>query len=84
VVTRWSGHRARINSLSFHPAGKHIVSGSLDTNVCIWSVDNPDKRVYISNAGMGGVGTAQWIGENRVASAGADASIRTWDIVLPG
>ncbi|PVF98501.1 putative actin interacting protein 1 [Serendipita vermifera] len=84
VTSRWSGHTARINSLSFHPAGKHVVSGSLDTNVYVWSVDRPGKNVLISNAGMGGVNTAQWIGETKVASAGADASIRTWDIVLPG
>ena len=45
----------------------------------------PLRKVLISNAGMGGVNVVQWIGEggNTVASAGADASIRTWEVVLP-
>ena len=60
-----------------------MVSGSLDTNLYIWSVDKPLKKLLIPNAGMGGVNVAEWIGESTVASAGADASIRTWDVVLP-
>lgn len=86
VTSRWSSHTAKINALAFHPGGAHVVSGSLDTNIYIWSVKSPLRRVLIPNAGMGGVNAVQWIGGggNTVASAGADASIRTWEIVLPG
>ena len=59
------------------------MSGSLDTNVFVWSVDTPMRNLKIPNACMGGVTVVEWIGENTIASAGADASIRTWEVVLP-
>jgi WD40 repeat protein len=83
VTSRWGGHSARINSVAFHPSGKYAVSGSLDTNVMVWSVEKPLKNVKIANAGMGGVNIVEWVGESTVASAGADASVRTWEIVFP-
>lgn len=83
VTSRWAGHSGRINTLAFHPGGKHVASGSLDTNVFVWSVDKPLRKLTIPNACMGGVNVVEWIGENTIASAGADASIRTWEIVLP-
>ncbi|KAG8814068.1 WD40 repeat-like protein, partial [Serendipita sp. 400] len=83
ITGRWSGHSGRINALAFHPGGKHAVSGALDTNIFIWSVEKPLRKASIPNACMGGVNMVQWIGENTIASAGADASIRTWEVVLP-
>ncbi|KAG8832221.1 WD40 repeat-like protein [Serendipita sp. 399] len=83
VTSRWAGHSGRINAVVFHPGGKHVASGSLDTNIFVWSVEKPLRKLSIPNAGMGGVNMVQWIGENTIASAGADASIRTWEVVLP-
>jgi len=86
MTSRWSFHTARINSLSWTPDSKHVVSGSLDTDINIWSVANPSKRICIKNAVMGGVHTVSWLETSEskgvIAAAGADPSIRTWEVTF--
>jgi WD40 repeat protein len=97
VPTRWDWHTARISSLAFLPAlsspPTHVVSGSLDTNVYVWSLENISKRVFIKGASSGGVNCVLWLGEARVTdgkqtghvlSAGTDACVRVWEVELPG
>lgn len=97
VPTRWDWHTARISSLSFLPTlsspPTHVVSGSLDTNVYGWSLENVSKRVCIKGAGPGGVNCVVWLGEARVTdgkqtgrflSAGTDGCVRVWEVELPG
>ena len=50
VTDRWSAHTGRITCLAWDSAGESAVSGSLDTNVMIWSVADPGKRVKALNA----------------------------------
>ena len=70
----------------------HVVSGSLDTNVYVWSLENVSKRVLIKGAGPGGVNCVVWLGEAHVTddkktggvlSAGADGCVRVWEVELP-
>lgn len=97
VQTRWDWHNGRISSLAFLPAWSlpptHVVSGSLDTNVYIWSLENISKRVCIKGAGPSGVNCVVWLGEprvidgkqtGRVLSAGTDGCARVWEVELPG
>jgi len=74
-------HSARINALEFSPDSKFVASCSLDTSVIIWNVADPDKRVHIKAAHHGAVNDVCWIDNNSVASVGADASLRTWNVV---
>ncbi|KAG3229892.1 WD40 repeat-like protein [Suillus brevipes Sb2] len=97
ILTRWDWHTARISSLAFFPAlsspPTHVVSGSLDTNLYVWSLENISKRVLVKGAGPGGVNCVIWLGDahvtdgkktGRILSAGADGCMRVWEVELPG
>ncbi|TFL01445.1 WD40-repeat-containing domain protein [Pterulicium gracile] len=87
ITSRWSFHSGRINALSFTSDSKHLASASLDTNVYIWSVEKQMRNIAIKGAAPGGVNAVTWLGEGgggkqRLASAGADACVRVWDITF--
>ncbi|KAM6503376.1 WD40-repeat-containing domain protein [Amanita muscaria] len=87
VTTRWSFHSARINSFAWTSDSLYCASGSLDTHICIFSVTKPLKNIPIRNAGPGGVNVVLWLGETagktvKLASAGADACVRTWEVTF--
>ncbi|KAJ6627956.1 WD40-repeat-containing domain protein [Mycena sp. CBHHK59/15] len=87
ITARWSFHSARVNSLAWTPDSKHCASGSLDTHVYVWSVANPTRNIALKNAGPGGVNAVLWVGGGvgkggTLASAGADACVRVWEVVF--
>ncbi|KAJ1023592.1 hypothetical protein NDA16_003209 [Ustilago loliicola] len=79
-IAHWVFHSARINDIKFSPDGSHAVSAGLDTHVYVWSVKKPMKNVAVKNAHANGVQAVAWLGDEVVASAGADAAVRTWSI----
>ncbi|KAG2008225.1 WD-repeat-containing protein [Coprinopsis cinerea AmutBmut pab1-1] len=86
ITPTWVFHTARINTLSWTSNSQFLASGSLDTNVYIWSLAKPSKKVVIKEANPGGVNGVQWVngGEGgKLVSAGADGCARVWDVVFP-
>ncbi|PWY92950.1 actin cortical patch component [Aspergillus heteromorphus CBS 117.55] len=86
VTDRWTAHTSRITSLAWNEDNVHLVSGSLDTNIFVWSLNNPGDWLQVSNAHKEGVNGVAWIaGGSKVASAGADAAVklRQATFVLP-
>ena len=79
VTDRWSAHTAKITSIAFSPEAQHAVSGSLDTNIYLWSLKEPGKRVSATNAHKEGVNGVVWL-ESSVYSVGADAAMRKWSV----
>ncbi|KAG0028134.1 WD40 repeat-like protein [Podila clonocystis] len=79
-IQRWVFHTARVTSIAWSPSGKHAVSGSLDTNVYVWSTEDEMKKVSMLNAHVLGVNGVAFVDEDTVISAGADACIKTWKI----
>ncbi|KAK0532900.1 WD40 repeat-like protein [Tilletia horrida] len=79
-TSHWSFHTARVQTIQFSPDSTHAVSGSLDTHAYIWSVAKPMKRIQIPKAHANGVTAVAWLDDATVASAGADACIKIWDI----
>ncbi|KAI9099792.1 nitrous oxide reductase [Phlyctochytrium arcticum] len=79
-INQWVFHNARITSVAWSPDSLHAASGSLDTNVEIWSVDKPMKHVSIKGAHLEVVNGVVWIDNDTVATAGADAAIKVWTI----
>lgn len=57
-----------------------IVTGALDSNVFVWNVQEPGKRIQIKNAHPLGVTSVQFVDNRTIASAGHDATIRTWTL----
>ncbi|ORY37693.1 WD40 repeat-like protein [Rhizoclosmatium globosum] len=80
-ITQWMFHNARVNSISWSPDSLHAVSGSLDTNVEVWSVEKPTKHISIKGAHLEGVNATAFLDNNTVVSAGQDGSIKIWKIV---
>lgn len=80
VTNRWSSaHTAKITCIAWNKAGTHAVSGSLDTNIFAWSLNDPGARVKAGNAHKEGVNGIAWIGE-RAVSCGADGTVKMWEI----
>ena len=76
-----SKHSGRVLSLAWTDDGQHIASSALDTHVYVWSVKNILRNIAIKNAAAGGVNAVFWAdGEKKLAGAGADGVVRTWDI----
>lgn len=81
-TARWSFHTARVHSLAWTADGKHVASGSLDTHIYIWSVQNPIKNIAIKNAAPGGVNGVFWPGDSKLGSAGADGCVKLWEVTF--
>lgn len=86
LTNRWSAHTARVTGISWRKDGRWAASGSLDTNVFVWSVEDPGKRIRVNNAHKDGVNGVQWLdGEgkgkgDRVISVGGDAAVKVWRV----
>ena len=83
VTSRWSAHTSRVTSISWSKDGKYAVSGSLDTNIFVWSLQSPGKRIKALHAHKDSVNGVVWVdeaGENKVLSVGADAAVKTWKV----
>ncbi|KAJ3219180.1 hypothetical protein HK099_004778 [Clydaea vesicula] len=79
-ISQWVFHNARVNSFSWSPDGQHAASGSLDTNVEIWSVENPMKHISIKGAHLEGVTGVVWLDNQTVASTGQDCMLKVWSL----
>ncbi|RMZ75808.1 hypothetical protein DV738_g5269, partial [Chaetothyriales sp. CBS 135597] len=73
VTDRWSAHSAKVTG----------IAGSLDTNLFVWSLKEPGKRVKYTNAHKEGVNAVAWL-DSGVFSVGADAAVKKWDVVVGG
>jgi WD40 repeat protein len=80
ITDRWSAHTARITCLAWDESGDFAASGSLDTNVMVWSVEDPGRRIKALNAHKDGVTGIAWEKDGKVLSAGGDASLKVWKV----
>jgi len=69
-----------VNSLCWSESSKHVVSGSLDGSVYVWSIDTPAKHIAVRNAHRAGVNDVLWVDAETIASAGQDCAIKTWTV----
>jgi WD repeat-containing protein 1 (actin-interacting protein 1) len=81
VTDRWSAHTGKVTSIAWSPDATGAVSGSLDTNIHVWSLKEPGRRVKATNAHKEGVNGIAWVGD-AVYSTGADAAVKKWKITL--
>lgn len=80
VITRWSSHTGRVTSIDWDESGERAVSGSLDTNIFVWSVKKPGQRVSVGSAHKEGVNGVRWAGAGKVVSVGGDAAVKCWKV----
>lgn len=79
-ITRWGAHTGRITSLAWRKDDRFAASASLDTNVFVWSVEKPGRRISAANAHKEGASGVRWLDDSTVVSAGADAALKTWTL----
>ncbi|KAK6437640.1 WD40 repeat-like protein [Oleoguttula sp. CCFEE 5521] len=79
-TNRWSAHSGRVNSIAWSADGRFAVSGGLDTNVFVWSLEDPGRRVKALNAHKEGVGAVCWTAEGECVSCGVDGAVKVWDV----
>jgi WD40 repeat protein len=77
---RWSSHTARVMSIGWNHAGTHAASVGLDTNLYVWSIKSPGKRVKYTNAHKDGVYGVYWMDARMLATAGGDAALKIWEV----
>ncbi|XP_003744021.1 actin-interacting protein 1 [Galendromus occidentalis] len=77
----WCFHTAKVNCLSWSPNSLFLASGSLDTSIIIWSVENPSKHLILKKAHpQSQITKIAWIDNNTVVSTGQDSNVKLWDI----
>ncbi|CAG8553172.1 26236_t:CDS:10 [Dentiscutata erythropus] len=82
-ISEWCFHTARIYSIAWSPDSLHLVSGSLDTNIYVWSVEKPSSRIAIKGAHQVSVSGVTFLDNNTVSSVGQDACLKTWALQHP-
>ncbi|KAH3674310.1 hypothetical protein WICPIJ_009589 [Wickerhamomyces pijperi] len=83
VHSKWGFHTGKINSISWSSDSSYIVSGSLDTNVIVYSVKRPLKNLKFFGAHKDGVNFVSWIAQDRIVSGGADSAVKTYKVTFP-
>jgi len=79
----WRSHTAKVTCLAWTPSGQHVASGALDTNLIVWSLAQPAKRITIKAAHPLCIITKlAWASDSLLVSAGSDGSLRSWNVVL--
>ena len=81
VTDRWSAHAGKVTSIAWNSSATGAVSGSLDTNIHVWSLKEPGKRIKATNAHKEGVNGVAWLGEV-VYSTGVDAAVKKWKVTV--
>lgn len=79
LAEMWFGHSARIITLAWHPDNIHLASGSLDTNIYIWSLNQKKTKLRCPNAHQDYINSLVWLPESKLASAGGDGAIKVWE-----
>ncbi|XP_067647867.1 actin-interacting protein 1 [Eurosta solidaginis] len=77
----WGFHNARVNTVAWSPNSLLVASGSLDTTIIIWSVNNPAKHTIIKNAHpQSQITRLVWLDNNTVISTGQDCNTKVWEV----
>lgn len=83
VHSKWGFHTGKINSISWNEQSTYIVSGSLDTNVIVYSLKRPLKNLKFFGAHKDGVNFVGWIGEDKIVSGGSDSAVKIYKVTFP-
>ena len=73
------GGQKLIYDAQFSPDGKQVAAIGEDADIAIWRVDRPDRPERILKGHRGHVNSFTYARDGRLASAGADGTIRVWN-----
>ncbi|KRZ36117.1 Actin-interacting protein 1, partial [Trichinella pseudospiralis] len=77
VKNDWTFHMAKINCLAWCPDSRHIATGSLDTNIIVWDMENAGEHPLIIKGAhkMSQITNIEWWNSNTLVSTGQDANL---------
>jgi WD40 repeat protein len=78
LLNTFSGHRDRVNDLSFSPDGQTLASASTDTTIKLWSLKDGKPRKTIPQGNN--VFKVRFVNNQTLASSGADRTIKLWNV----
>jgi len=67
-------------SVAWSQDSTHIVSGSVDSAVIVWSLTEPAKRIQLKLCHAGGVRGVVFTNNTTVVSVGEDCSMKSWTL----
>ena len=78
---RWKWHTAMVNCVKWSPDSQHLLSGSLDTNIYVWSIAKPAAKILVRAAHpTANVNALAWTSNNTFMSSGNDGCVRSWSL----
>jgi hypothetical protein len=80
TIYTYRGHKNVVSSVSWAPAGTHVVSGSYDKTAQVWEATEgtPLLRIYTGHTDK--VNAVMWSPKGTyVASAGSDKTVQVWN-----
>uniref|UniRef100_A0A914HB02 Actin-interacting protein 1 n=1 Tax=Globodera rostochiensis TaxID=31243 RepID=A0A914HB02_GLORO len=80
----WSFHTARINCSAWSTNGRYIATGSLDTNVMVWDLQQSGEHPLVIRGAhsMSAINGVAWLSDNRLLSVGQDSNVKQWTLKL--
>jgi len=84
-VRMLTGHTANVTSVSCAPNGKILASADDSGSIILWNLSQGRRIKRMRGHGRGGIWSLSWSVESSLlTSAGADGTVRVWDVLAPG
>jgi len=80
VADRWGFHSSTVTSVAWNPDSARVASGGLDQNIFVWNLNAQATKIEVRGAHRGGVNAVEWLDANTLFSAGADCSVKSWNV----
>jgi hypothetical protein len=72
-------HTAKVMAIAWSPSSAYIVSGSIDTNVIVWTAATGDRSEIRGAHPLSIVTGVAWVSDTVFVSCGHDSCIRVWE-----
>lgn len=75
-------HTARVNCVGWSPDNSNeFVSGSLDTALIVWDVDEPTRYIHYKKAHpLSQINKVKFINKDLIVSVGQDSNLKVWNL----
>lgn len=80
VQERWQFHTAKVVSIDWSSDSQRLVSGSLDSNVILWNMQNPTNYFLYKGAHWGGVFGVAFVDDQTIVSTGNDCTAKVFNV----
>uniref|UniRef100_A0A0K0FLN7 Actin-interacting protein 1 n=1 Tax=Strongyloides venezuelensis TaxID=75913 RepID=A0A0K0FLN7_STRVS len=78
----WTFHSARVNCAAWSPNNRFIATGSLDTNIMVWDMQNSGEHPLVIKGAhaMSAINGIAWLTNDTFLSIGQDSNVKQWKI----